>query len=147
MSHITPMELEVWDPMDLEAGAQELDPGAKIVNKQTYNWYGRRVGDFPLPEGMTEDQLGKCDLALTFSSGATARGYEVGLLKQRNGSYKLVWDFYDWKLMNLLGGQNAGLLKQAYTKHRILKNAEKMRRKAQVKKLENGTLEITLTRR
>jgi hypothetical protein len=87
-------------------------------NQIRYKWYGRWIGDSPLPDGITEDQLGKCDHAIKVPGAL----YEVGVV--RNGkSYILLYD--DWIKGGLKKklGVNAGILKQAYTIELLRKEA------------------------
>ena len=62
-----------------------------LKGKKTYNWYGRHVGDHPLPEGFKADELGVCEHAISLDGC----GYEVGLVKSKKGKgYSLLFDFW-----------------------------------------------------
>ena len=88
-SHIVDIKIEVRDLDALETAAVAL--GLQFRRSQeTYRWYGRYVGDSSLPEGITADQLGKCNHALGVPNNPTA--YEVGIVAQADGSYRLLWD-------------------------------------------------------
>jgi hypothetical protein len=108
MSHISKIELKIKDLQSLKEACREL--GFKFQeNQKSYKWYGRWVGDSPLPEGITEDQLGICDHAIKVPGAL----YEVGIVS-KGESYILLYD--DWIKGGLKKklGVNAGLLKQAY---------------------------------
>ncbi|MCX8110159.1 MAG: hypothetical protein N3D15_02790 [Syntrophorhabdaceae bacterium] len=119
LSHISKIELEIKYLDALIYACNRL--GFEFVeNQNTYRWYGRWVGDSPLPEGISKDELGRCDHAIKIP-GCT---YEIGVVK-KNNMYILLWDSWDSKL-RLAIGHNAGIIKQAYT-------AELVRYKARLK--------------
>lgn len=94
MSHVTSIDLHV---KDLDILARSVQPlGCELLRDvTTYKWYGRHVGDYPLPTGFTKEDMGKCDHVIRVK-GADARTYEVGVVKRRDGKpgYTLLWDFY-----------------------------------------------------
>lgn len=114
MSHITVIEIQIKDLDALEAAAREL--GLELRRGQTtYDWYGRKVGNDPMPEGFTVADLGKCDHAITIPGNE--RAYEVGVCASRNGEpgYTLMWDFWNggYGLQDKIG-QNGQRLIQEY---------------------------------
>ena len=118
MSHVSKIEMEIQSLHDLKLACKDM--GLTFVkNQKTYAWYGRWVGDYPLPEGKTVEDLGKCDHAIQVPGCE----YEIGVIKKPEGGYELVWDF--WRsggLENVLG-KDAGKLKQAYAKVKVFKEA------------------------
>jgi hypothetical protein len=89
-SHVATIKLEVRDLDSLEAACKTL--GVELRRGQnTYRWYGLSVGDTPLPEGLTEQDLGKCDHAIALPNNSKA--YEIGVL-QRDDHYVLLCDFW-----------------------------------------------------
>ena len=96
MSHIAKGKGQVKTRKAIEAAVKAL--GGQVLEKKTYEWYGRHVGDYPLPEGYKKEQMGKCDFALKFPGIR----YEVGVVKAPNGNYDLLYDFYG------SGGQHDG---------------------------------------
>lgn len=89
MSHITTCDLKIKDLGALKQAAEAC--GLEFVEGQkTYKWYGRRVGDDPMPPGMKEEDLGKCDHALRVPGKAGA--YEIGVVANPDGTYTLLWD-------------------------------------------------------
>jgi len=121
LSHISKIELEILSLEDLKLACKRLG-FTFIDNQKTYQWYGRWVGDSPLPEGIIEDDLGKCDHAIKVPECA----YEIGVVK-RGLKYILLWDSWHAGGLEKKIGQNAGLLKQAYTIERIKREAKRKR--------------------
>jgi hypothetical protein len=114
VSHVVSVDIRVRDLDALEAAAKvcgfELRRG-----QRTYKWFGESVGDYPIPEGLTADQLGHCDHALALVGDRDA--YEVGLIAQADGSFRLVFDFWGpgRALLAALGGEKADRLMAEYT--------------------------------
>ena len=91
MSHIVSVKVEIRDLDALQKAAEAV--GLEFRQDQkSYRWFGRNVGDYPLPEGVTADMLGKCDHALSVAGNPSA--YEIGVCSQQDGSYRLLWDFW-----------------------------------------------------
>ena len=113
MSHIAKIELEILSLEDLKSACKILGFNF-IENQKTYQWYGRWVGDSPLPEGIALEDLGKCDHAIRIQDCA----YEIGIVK-RGSKYILLWDSWHTGGLEQKIGKEAGILKQAYTIERI----------------------------
>ena len=108
MSHIARIELEIKSLEDLKSACNRL--GLKFCeNEKSYKWFGRWVGDEPLPEDVREEDLGKCD-HMIHVPGAQ---YQIGIVKKDN-QYRLLWDSWQSGGLEKVLGRNAGLLKQAY---------------------------------
>lgn len=115
MSHITTIKLQIKDLTTLEAACSEL--GAQLVrNVPTYNWYGSKVGNDPLPEGMTLADLGKCDHVIRVPGVQ----YEVGVVASKTipGSYTLAWDFWG---AGVPGSRHDGLKLQKHFGNALVK--------------------------
>jgi hypothetical protein len=112
MSHNEVIELEVTDLKTLAMTAKRLGGELKL-NQKTYKWFGRNVGDYPLPEGIKESDLGKCEHKIHFPG----INYEVGVIKSKTqaGAYSLLWDFFDSSLKRKMGGEKAIAFIQNYT--------------------------------
>ncbi len=117
MSHISKIELEIQSLEDLKSACKRLG-FTFIENQNTYQWYGRWVGDSTLPEGINIDDLGKCDHAIKVPECA----YEIGVVK-RGSKYILLWDSWHTGGLEKRIGKDAGILRQAYTIERIIRDA------------------------
>lgn len=91
MSHVSDIKLKVMNLDLLRQAAEKL--GLIMRSQETYRWYGRHVGDYPLPEGFTKEDLGKCTYALSVPGNDEA--FEVGVVARPDGSYTLLWDFWN----------------------------------------------------
>jgi hypothetical protein len=91
MSHVTVIKVEIKNLEALQQAAEAIGLEFR-KNQKNYNWYGRSVGDYPLPAGFTTEDLGKCDHALGIPNNPSA--YEIGVV-ERDGKYLLVWDFWN----------------------------------------------------
>lgn len=83
--------------------------------------HGRLAGDYPLPEGYTADDVGKCEHAIGVpgeaKTGTTA--YEIGVVKSKKfpGTFSLAYDFYGGTLDKAYG-QGLGKLQMFYQMER-----------------------------
>ncbi len=132
MSHISKVELVIHSLKDLKEACQQL--GFEFVeNQKSFKWYGRWVGDTPIPEGINIEDIGKCDHAIRVP-GCT---YEVGIIR-RGEHYILLWDYYHAGGLEPKIGPNAGILKQAYTVARVRKEARQKGYRIREKKMDQG---------
>ncbi|MBQ3058802.1 MAG: DUF1257 domain-containing protein [Desulfovibrio sp.] len=139
MSHVSHIQLMIFDLAAIRRACSRM--GLEFVeNQKTYAWYGTLVepDKYPLPEGITTEQLGHCDHAIKIPGAR----YEIGVLKH-NGSYMLVCDFWDSSLKRAIG-ENGGLLKQAYGVE-VIKEAARKKRFSYSEKQVNSGIEITIT--
>lgn len=119
MSHVVAIDLKITDLVALAKAADEC--GCELVKDvRTYKWFGRHVGDYPMPKGFTYDQLGKCDHVIRVR-GAKRNTYEIGVVKMPDGSYTCLFDFFEggYGLMDRVSNdtkrQGIGKLLQRYT--------------------------------
>jgi len=140
MSHITKIEIEVTDLAALKAACKRLNLQF-IENQLTYQWYGERIGNDPLPEGIGLEDLGKCDHAIKVPGAS----YEIGILKQNN-RYRLLWDSWKSGGLEQVIGRDAGLLKQAYGIEKTKSEARRKGYSLYETRQENGaiTLKVSL---
>jgi hypothetical protein len=113
MSHVATIECEIKDLKALKSACNRLNLIWK-EDQKTYKWFGRHVGDYPIPDGFTTNDLGKCDHAI----GVPGCDYEIGVVKNKidNGkTHKLLWDFWDKNLKTAMGGEKAPKLTQMIT--------------------------------
>ena len=92
MSHVVCIKQSIKDLGKLKKVVAEL--GLEWRENQTiYKWYGRYVGDYPLPDGFTKEELGKCLHAFGIPNNKNA--YEVGVVQSKTGEgYSLLYDFW-----------------------------------------------------
>jgi len=140
VSHISKIELEIQDLQVLRQACAELGLTFK-ENQKTYRWYGKYVGDTPLPEGTKVEDLGKCDHAIRVPGAA----YEIGVV-QRNGRHILLWDSWHAGGLERVLGRNAGRLKQAYAVARVRQQAARGNYRLRRQQLADGTIQLTLSR-
>lgn len=125
MSHITTINIKIKDLDSLKEACEELGL-VFYENKKTYKWYGRSVGDYPLPEGMTVDDLGKCDHAIGLKNNKEA--YEIGLVK-RGDEYIPVWDFWSGGFgLEKAVGKDCINLTDSYSKFAAIRSVKKRAR-------------------
>lgn len=91
MSHISKVYIQIRNLAALKSAVANLG-GVWVENKKTYNWWGRSMGDSPIPEGMTKEMLGKCDHVIQTPGG----NYEIGVVKMPDGTYTLAYDSYNY---------------------------------------------------
>ena len=91
MSHVAKVDCVFRDLNAIKTACTKL--GLVFVEgKKTYKWYGTHVGDYPLPEGFTKADLGKCEHAIQLPGCQ----YEIGLARNKNGDgFSMLYDFYD----------------------------------------------------
>ena len=90
MSHIESAKVVLTDLKAVKLACARL--GVEFIEgRKAYTWYGRSVGDHPLPEGMTKESLGHCNHVIR----VPGVDYEVGLveLPDKKG-YRLAYDFW-----------------------------------------------------
>ncbi|MEW6443184.1 MAG: DUF1257 domain-containing protein [bacterium] len=143
MSHVAIIEIEITDLAALTAACKRLGFSFQ-ENQKTYEWYGRWEGDYPLPEGFSQEDLGKCDHAIRVPGA----GYEVGVVKARKKSgYQLLWDFWSQGGLSEELGPKAEKLVQAYGVEKAKREARKQGFSVYETTREDGTVRLTLTRR
>lgn len=118
MSHVTRVDVDIKDLVALEAACKEL--GIKFIKDQsTYVWFGQFVGDAPVPEGFTRNELGHCSHIIK----VPGERYEIGVV-QKDGKWRLLYDAWnekDYRQPNgIVQKLGAGLekLKQMYGVHK-----------------------------
>jgi len=119
VSHVSKIELEIKDLESLKSACLRL--GFNFRNDQkTYKWYGTWVGTTPLPEGIAEEELGKCNHAIQVPGVK----YEIGIVR-KGKSYILLWDSWVKGGLEKHIGKEAGILKQIYAVEKIRLEARK----------------------
>jgi hypothetical protein len=146
MSHVTLIDLHIKDLDALKTAAKML--GLEFVeNQKTFKWYGRSVGDYPMPTGFTAADMGRCDHAIRIPGNAGA--YEVGVVRRRDGKpgYALMWDFWNggYGLRDKIGN-NGDKLRQGYSEAVATNKLRAMRFRVQRTVTPQGKVVLTATR-
>lgn len=149
MSHVESVDVTVTDLDAVKAACKRLGVDF-IQGKKTYNWFGQHVGDYPLPKGMTEEELGKCDHVVK----VPGVNYEIGLVKKKDGKgYTLAYDFWG---SSKNGGHDGGQLKarfgdklqkfvDAYSVEALKRQALKKGYMCSEKVLPSGAIQLKVT--
>lgn len=119
MSHVSTIELEIKDLEALKAACQRLGYEFR-AGQTTYRWYGRFVGDYPLPAGYKVEDLGRCTHAIRVPGA----DYEIGVVT-RDGKTTLLWDFFRPGGLEAVIGQGGAKLKQVYAAEATKRAARK----------------------
>lgn len=150
MSHVVSMtDFSILDLDSLATAAESL--GMKLVrDARAYRWWGRHVGDYPLPEGFTREDMGRCDHVLRIKGNSTA--YEVGVVRRRDGKpgYALVWDFYAGGkgLQKMIGDgpKDCNRLRRAYSVAVTTKAARRQGFRVQQQARDGGGVRLVVMR-
>lgn len=139
MSHVAKIEIAIKDLDTLKGACREL--GLEFMAEQkVFEWYGNSVGDYPIPEGFTAADMGRCDHAIRVPGAR----YEIGVV-HRNGRYHLLWDFYRAGGLERVLGKGACKLRQAYSVERVRREAKLKGYHVQERKTERG-IRMVLTK-
>ena len=104
-----------------------------MENQKHYRWYGKWVGNQPLPDGISEDDLGKCNHAIHIPAAV----FEIGIVKKDN-SYQLLWDSWIGGGLQKAIGKDAGVLKQTYAIESVKRAARKKGYRLIEKRMKKG---------
>jgi len=120
MSHVTCIDVKIKDLESLKVACKKAGLEFR-ENQKEYKWYGRSVGDYPLPEGFTAQDLGKCDHAIGVPGNDKA--YEIGVVKQGD-NYTMLWDFWAGGLgLEEIAGKDCSNVTDNYATEVALKEA------------------------
>lgn len=140
MSHVATIDLEIKDLGALKAACERLGYQWKEGQKN-YKWYGRWVGDYPMPQGFKVKELGHCEHAISVPGAS----YEIGVVT-RNGKTTLLWDFYYSGGLEKVVGKGGGKLKQAYAVAATARAARKAGYSCYESVDEQGKIQLSLSR-
>lgn len=90
MSHVDTYQCAFTNLDVLTAAVKQV--GGRIRQSEQFVWYGRHVGDHPLPKGYTVADMGKCKYAIHFDGVR----YEIGVVPSKTtpGTWDLIADFF-----------------------------------------------------
>jgi hypothetical protein len=75
VSHVATIDIEITNLQDLQEACADL--GLEFVmDQKTYNWYGEHVGDFAIPDGFSENDLGRCEHAIKLTDAQSMQEIE-----------------------------------------------------------------------
>jgi len=123
----------------LAAAAQAL--GGTLEQADKIRWFGRHVGDWPIPEGFTVSDIGKCKYKISFPGVS----YDVGVIPHPQDPSKLCiyYDFYGpGRQLQRIVGKGAEKLMQQYGLHAALAWAKSKGKQASVMQLPNGYYQV-----
>lgn len=146
MSHVATVDVHITDLDALKAACQQIGLEFR-EGQQTFRWYGRHVGDYPLPEGFTQQDMGRCEHALRLPGNTQA--YEVGIVPRRDGKpgYLLMYDFWRGGFgLEAAIGKEAKTLKQHYAAQVAMKQVRKQGFRVTQTLTETGAIRLTCSR-
>lgn len=140
MSHVTSIDIIITDLHALRSAITEL--GAQWVEgKRTYEWFGRSVGDYPVPAGMAVDELGKCDHVIRLPGCK----YEIGVVRKGSG-YTLAYDFWGpGSKLNQHFGDELARIKQLYAVEKAAMAARAKGYMVTRRGAANGAIKLVVT--
>lgn len=148
MSHVVSSSVIIKD-LDCLADAVKSMGALLVRNVKKYNWFGEHVGDYPMPAGVTKDQLGKCDHVIRLPGV----NYEIGVVKQADGTYRMLFDFYgsggtshDGNKLKEHFGDGLSILQNTYNEATIVKTAKSHGFTVTKKVLPNGDIALKAVR-
>lgn len=141
--HVVQVDIEIKSLEALDEACHRLGLIFKR-GQTTYKWFGQYLGDSPLPQGLTPEDLGKCDHAISLPNND--RAYEVGVRRNAEGTYSLLWDFWagGYGLQEVVG-HNCHRLQQAYAAAVARMEATANGYDVQETQDAQGTIHLTLT--
>ena len=146
MSHVATVDVHITDLQALKLACEQL--GLQFMEgQQTFRWYGRHVGDYPLPAGYTQTDMGKCEHALRLPDNPGA--YEVGIVRRRDGKpgYTLMYDFWQGGFgLEAVIGKEAKTLRQHYATQVAIRQVRKQGFRVTQTQTETGAIRLTCTR-
>jgi hypothetical protein len=153
MSHVVDLKIEIDDLDALQLAAARV--GLELRRDQkTYGWWGTSVGDYPLPEGMTAEELGKCAHAIGIPGMAGANGasllpsqcWEVGVVesKEKPGTYRLIYDFFgnNGKRLEKLAGARCAELRKFYNVEKAKRVATRHGYRVVERRVDGGAIQL-----
>lgn len=143
MSHVTSIQAEIKDIDAVKALCKEMGWTFK-ENQRTYKWWGMSVGDYPLPQGQKESDLGRCDHAI----GIPGTTWEIGLRRNaQTGNYSLCYDFFGSQGQPLQAaiGEKGQKFMQLYGVHKATLEARKRGYIVTRQSGQNGAIKLVVT--
>lgn len=142
MSHISQLHYKLTDSMLPAFAAACAELGLEFRQGTTFRWYGRFMNDSPVPEGMKPEEYGTCEYVISHPSW----GYDVGLWRHPDGTFRLVYD--EWgangrAIVQAIGANGATLM-DSVNFHADLQQAQRLRRRTEVRHTEAGRRQLVV---
>ena len=154
MSHVVTIKAEITDLEALGEACTAL--GLELVlGQETFKWWGRHEGDFPVPAGFTVEDMGKCEHAIRIPLDSPVRQqhrmpYEVGVVARRDGrpGWQLMYDFVGRGFgMEQMAGKDCGKLVAEYGGVRAKQQAARLGYRFTEQRRQDGSLhKLTISR-
>jgi hypothetical protein len=154
MSHVTTVDIDIKELAALKAACARR--GLAFREGQThYRWYGSHVGDYPVPEGFSKKDLGKCEHAIGVPNDGHSyeiygHSYEIGVVRRRDGrpGWTLIYDFWGrgGRAIEALAGKKCAGLKQAYAIEAAKRSAKRQGFSVVEQMLPSGKCVLSCTR-
>lgn len=142
MSHLTTIETKIRSLDSLKLAAERLG-GELRLGQNHYQWYGRFVGDSPMPIGFVEAELGKCTHAISFPGAA----YEVGVVPAKDGDgWTLLFDFWGSGGLEPIVGKGGTKLAQAYSVEATKAEVKKKGYSVWETRQKDGSIDLKISR-
>lgn len=130
MSHIARIQLQIKD-LDALADAADLLGCELVRHQKDFLWYaGRR---------------NPCDHAIRVKN-ATSGTYEIGVIADGEGNYRLECDFWNSGGLRQIVGEGGQKLRQTYAESAATRQAQRQGFRVQRTVTENGVVRLQLTR-
>lgn len=143
MSHVDTHHLDITDLSLMPAVAAAL--GGEYIQATTYRWWGRHVGDHPLPQGFAVEDMGKCVGKISFPGC----DWDVGIVPSRTrpGTYDAIYDFYGHEGQKLQQnvGANCERIKQQYGLMAMRAHCARRGIRVSETRLPDGTIRLVAT--
>jgi hypothetical protein len=148
MSHVVKVNLVIKDLVALREACTQLGIELELLpveqgnlNPHKFNWWGYSVGNYPLPEGMKAEDIGKCAHRIKVKGS----NWHIGLYQVSPGKYIPVYDFFGSqgeKLQEAIG-KNGEKLKQAYAVALLKRVALQRGMSVSTTQLADGSIRMT----
>jgi len=146
LSHVATVEIEIKDLAALRAACTAVGLEFR-EGQETYKWYGRWMNDYSGQDAAFRADISPSDYGKsTHAIGVpnNAKAYEIGVVKQPDGSFKLVWDFFKGGYgLEKLAGPKCSTLVKSYVGEVTKRSLQKQGYAFQSSKtLPDGTVEL-----
>jgi len=109
-------------------------------NKGTHKWFGRWVGDSPLPPGLAVEQIGFCKHAIEIPGCS----YEIGFYLDSKGKHQIFYDSWHSGGLDVTLGEDGHVLTDAYDVAKTVIWAEEKSYDWTLEIMETGATKITM---